>query len=102
MVLLLRFETTLSLFLAFTVFTSIVYFFWQFPFKPPPQKIRPEGTPALKGLALLRNAVAPSGLHPFGTDFWGGGVKMGCFQSLRYLQYIYNTIDSKYLVDNVA
>ena len=39
----------------------------------PPQKIRPEGTPALKGLALLRNAVAPSGLRPFGTDFLGGG-----------------------------
>ena len=33
---------------------------------PPPKN------PALKGLALLRNAVAPSGLRPFGTDFLGG------------------------------
>ena len=32
-----RFYTNLSLFLAFTVFTSIVYFFWSFPFKPFPE-----------------------------------------------------------------
>ena len=30
-----RFYTNPSLFLAFTVFTSSVYLFWSFPFKPP-------------------------------------------------------------------
>ena len=32
---LIRFYTNPSLFLAFTIFTSIMYFFWSFPFKPP-------------------------------------------------------------------
>ena len=36
------------LFLVFTVFTSIMYFFLQFPFKPP-SKIRPEGPEAASG-----------------------------------------------------
>ena len=35
-VLFAMFYTNPSLFLAFTVFTSIVYFFWLFPFQPPP------------------------------------------------------------------
>ena len=39
------------LFLVFTVFTSIMNFFLQFPFKPP-SKIRPEGPEALKPPAL--------------------------------------------------
>jgi hypothetical protein len=47
-------------FLVFTVFTSIMYFFLQFPFKPP-SKIRPEGPEALKPPAFC--------LRPFGTDF---------------------------------
>ena len=48
-----HFYTNLSLFLAFTVFTSIVYFFWWFPFKPP-----------------LKNR---SRRYSGPTDFWGGG-----------------------------
>ena len=44
-------------FLVFTVFTSIMNFFLQFPFNPP-SKIRPV-PPALC-------------LRPFGPDFWGG------------------------------
>ena len=70
------------------VFRPLCHFFWFSLFSlplciffgnflsNPPQKIRPEGTPALKGLALLRNAVAPSGLRPFGTDFLGGVIKL--------------------------
>ena len=58
-------KTTLSLFLAFTVFTSIVYFFWQFPFKPP-QKSK---TPAC-GAGL------------------GGGYKIFCYRSMPMTRYL--------------
>ena len=47
------------LFLVFTVFTSIMYFFLQFPFKPP-SKIRPEASgfvpPALRA-GFLRGVI---------------------------------------------
>ena len=50
-VLFAMFYTNPSLFLAFTVFTSIVYFFWLFPFQPPP--LRKSKTPAWFGQQFL-------------------------------------------------
>ena len=61
-----RFYTNPSLFLAFTVFTSSVYFFWSFPFKPPPPlKIRPGGTPAVEQLR--------GGYYMSHNSCWGWG-----------------------------
>ena len=56
------------LFLVFTVFTSIMYFFLQFPFKPP-SKIHPKGPPALKPPALragfLRGVIISRFTHRY-------------------------------------
>ena len=59
------------LFLVFTVFTSIMYFFLQFPFKPP-SKIHPEGPEALKPLppalraGFLRGVTKRKGIYDEG------------------------------------
>ena len=72
-----------SLFLAFTVFTSIVYFFWSFPFKPPlknPSR-RDSGPAGQHCYAMLQPCWASV---PPGRIFEGG---------LQLMMFSFNMLD---------
>ena len=61
------------LFLAFTVFTSIVYFFWQFPFKPPPKNpSRRDSGP--EGASIASQCCSPFGPPSLRDGFFGGVI----------------------------
>ena len=77
---LLHFYTNPSLFLAFTVFTSIVYFFWSFPFKPPLQKSK------TLACGRVRLGLVSFAAHRPTSWIFSGGLKLCCRNNCRAIR----------------